>query len=181
MLFELVTRFYLPTSFWWALFGALFSFILVLGWEQLHLLRHPRGFFGKWQSSFQQTFYSGWDWVTESLTVQRRFGHVKLKNADNSAGLEWKGTGRIIANRYLSGEWESVKPGAQLGGLFVLVMGADGGYMVGFFFGEEKYGTKLITGFVLGRTNQDVDTGKSILQKTRPMFPTGRSRGGGAG
>ena len=100
-----------------------------------------------------------------------------LASAANSAGYEWKGTGRIIDDRYISGQWKSLKPGSQSGGLFVLVMGFEGGgYMVGFFFGEEKPGTKVTSGFVLGRTNQDVENAKSRLRTARPVFPAGRSQ-----
>jgi hypothetical protein len=167
--------------FLWALVGALLSLMAYVAWEHLLLLRRPSGFFGEWRSSWQPTVNSGWHWVTENLIVRRRFGRVVLENSNNSAGYEWRGVGRIIDDRYISGQWKSLKPGSQSRGLFVLVMGFEGGYLVGFFFGEEKPGSKVTSGVVLGRTEQDVENAKKRLRTARPVLPTGPSHGEGAG
>jgi hypothetical protein len=161
--------------FLWALLGAFLSLIVYVAWEHFLLLRRPRGFFGDWCSSWQPTMDSGWHWVTERLNVRKRFGRVVLESADNSAGYEWKGNGRIFADRYLAGEWKSTKPGSQTGGVFVLVMGFDGAYMVGFFVGEERPGSKVSSGFVLGRTEQDVVTAKRRLRTARAVLPSERA------
>jgi hypothetical protein len=167
--------------FLWALVGGLLSLMLYVGWEQLLLLRRPQGFFGEWLSSWQPTVDSGWHWVTERLNVRRRFGRVVLENHDNSAGYKWRGSGRIIDDRYISGQWKSIKPGSQSAGVFVLVMGFEGSYMVGFFFGEEKPDSKVTSGFVLGRTQEDVETAKRRLRTARPMLPREHSPGESAG
>jgi len=60
-------------------------------------------------------------------------------------------------------------------------MGFDGGYMVGFFIGEEKPGSKLASSFVLGRTELDVETAKKRMRTARPMLPREQSQGGNAG
>jgi hypothetical protein len=91
-------------------------------------------------------------------------------NRDNSAGYEWRGVARIIDDRYIAGQWKSVKPGSQSSGVFVLVMGFDGNYMVGLFFGEDRPGAKLTSSFVLGRTEVDVENAKSRMRSTRPVL-----------
>lgn len=73
----------------------------------------------------QPTVDSGWHWVSERLNVRRRFGRVVLENHDNSDGYEWRGTGRIVDDRYISGQWKSTKPGSPSAGLFVLAMGFE--------------------------------------------------------
>ena len=50
---------------------------------------------------------------------------VVLENHDNSDGYEWRGTGRIVGDRYISGQWKSTKPGSPSAGLFVLAMGFE--------------------------------------------------------
>jgi hypothetical protein len=158
------------TQFLWAVVGAFFSLLLYVGYERVLLLRRPKGFFADWHSSWQPTFALDLHWVTERLKIGKRFGRVVLESRENSEGYEWRGTARILDDRFIVGEWKSVKPGSQASGAFVLVMGLEGQYMIGLFLGPEAPGLKVASGFVLGRKPDDIDTAKNRLVA---LFPSG--------
>jgi hypothetical protein len=158
-------------QFFWAFIGALLSLLLYIGYESALVLRRSTlSLFATWQSSWQPTFDTGWDWIVEEVTICHRFGRILLSSKNNSRGYEWRGKARLFEDRFLVGDWRSTKADSYTAGTFILTFGFDGGYMIGYFFGPDTGSSKIISAFVLGRTLQDVERGKERLQSAAVVY-----------
>ena len=158
-------------NFLWTCVGAVLSLAVYLGYELLHQLRTPTKVFGCWHSAWQPTVSGGWSWVGDTVEVRRSFCKIRLRNRDNSAGYRWKAVARLIDNTYLLGEWRSTNPGANAEGVFALTFSVEGRYMIGYIMTRDVGARKIVSGWVLARSEEDLAEGKRRLEATRVMFP----------
>lgn len=73
--------------------------------------------------------------VTEELDIRVAKGRFCLNNADSSHGYNYTAWGHIAAKLYLVGDWESIRPGANAHGAFILTISAQGNSMYGYWVG----------------------------------------------
>ena len=155
----------------WAFIGALFGLALYISYENFIKLRATSDLFGEWNSTWQPTVRKGWGWVTEKVTIYRGLGTVRLRNHSNSEGLRWIGKGQLIDDTYLLGQWKSALPGANGEGVFVLTFAVNGRSLLGYFLSRDVDSGKFATGFVLGRSEADMEAAKLKLERMRIRFP----------
>jgi len=158
-------------DFVWAAVGALLGILFSAIYEFAGNLRSPANLRGTWNSTWQPTSSAGWDWVTEDLDVRRSPFGIRLRNRNNAAGFEWEGKGNLVRGTYLIGEWQSRKPGSNSEGVFALTYATDGNCLLGFFLSRDLDRGKIASGFVLGRTPQDMKEGRRKLESMRIRYP----------
>ncbi|GEM_PF-6581840 len=155
----------------WVIAGAAIGLLFQVLYEFVGQLRVPVALFQEWHSTWQPTSAAGWDWVTEVLEIRRGIFGIRLKNRDNSKGFEWQGKAKLVDKTYLIGEWKSMKPGSNAEGVFALTFETDGNCLLGYFLSRDLDRRKIASGFVLGRTEQDMLEGRKKLSEMRIRFP----------
>jgi hypothetical protein len=161
----------LITGLLWAFVGAVMSQLVYLLYELFGQIRMPVNLFGEWYSTWQPTTEPGWDWVEETVTIRRSIFGIRLINDNNSKGYVWQGKGKLIHKKYLVGEWASRRPGSNAEGIFALTFESDGRCLLGYFMSRDVNRRKIISGFVLARTKEEMINGRKRLIAMRPQFP----------
>jgi hypothetical protein len=147
--------------------GALLSWIIQVTAESLTLRRNKK-LFRDWKSMWRpQNESNKSHWVSETVRVSQGLGHLSLRNLNNSAGYQWKGTAKVFGSSYLYGTWRSVRPGAHSRGVISLTIGPQGNYMFGVFHGPNDEGISQIGLWALGLTEADLETAKGRLASTQ--------------
>ena len=118
----------------WALLGAIFGILLPVIAHSWKYLRRPE-LLGVWKSAYEGIDEPPGTWVTEELDIRVAKGRFCLNNADSSHGYNYTAWGHIAAKLYLVGDWESIRPGANAHGAFILTISAQGNSMYGYWVG----------------------------------------------
>lgn len=147
-----------------ALLGAVFSFLLPQVIDHVRLKKRP-AFSGEWLSTWEPKSPGRPQWVTEKMTITVKFGLLHFKNHDNSGGYSYEGTAQLVKGRHLIGKWKSLKPGAYSSGAFLLTIAPQGNYLFGQIVGPNDESIMAAGRFVLGRTVEDIEDGKRMLDR----------------
>ena len=161
-------------SFWqqfgWMVFGAIFSLVLSYGVQQFLLWLKNRKrpeLFKEWKSQYQGIDEKPGTWVSENLTIDTRFGKIRISNKDSSEGYVYTAIGRLVQNNYIVGDWESIRPGANAYGCFMLTISAQGDSMYGYWVGNDKAGARRYGRWVVAATEPKLDEAKELLELMR--------------
>lgn len=149
-----------------ALLGAVFSLVLPLIFDHVRLKRGP-DFAGEWLSRWEPKSPGRPVWVREHMNITIRFGRLKFENHNNECSYSYEGAARLVERRHLVGTWHSRRPGAYSSGAFLLTIAPQGGCMFGQIVGPNDEGVMEAGRFVLGRTPQDVEQGKRLLEEPK--------------
>lgn len=147
-----------------ALLGAIFSLVLPQVVDHIRLKKRP-AFAGEWLSTWEPKSAGRPSWVNEKMRVTIEFGRLRFSNSENECSYSYEGTARLIKNRHLVGTWRSLKPGAYSSGAFLLTVAPQGHYLFGQIVGPNDEGVMEAGRYVLGRSPQDVEEGKRMLDR----------------
>jgi len=112
-------------------------------------------------------------WVTEEVLISLSLGKLHLKNMNSSHGYNYTGYGSIIERVHITGNWESVRPGANAYGAFMLTISSQGDFLYGYWVGADKVGAQRYGRWVLARNWGSIEEAKALLEKMRhPIAPT---------
>jgi hypothetical protein len=90
---------------------------------------------------------------------------LRIKNS--SEGYNYTAIGRLIQNNYIIGDWESIRPGANAYGCFMLTISAQGDSMYGYWVGNDKAGARRYGRWVIAQTQLAIDETKILLEQMR--------------
>jgi len=159
-------------QFFWTLVGALIGFlipIISIWWKHK---RRPE-LLGAWKSAYQGIEQPEGTWVTEEVLISLSLGKLHLKNMNSSHGYNYTGYGSIIERVHITGNWESVRPGANAYGAFMLTISSQGDFLYGYWVGADKVGAQRYGRWVLARNWGSIEEAKALLEKMRhPIAPT---------
>ena len=150
-------------QFLWAIIGALLGVIipaLIEWWKNKQKVE----FAGKWLSSYQGIDEPPGTWITEKVTVTVGLGGFRLKNAKNSHGYDYTASGSIKEKMHLIGNWKSQRPQETVFGAFMLTTDGRGRSLYGYWVGPNKDHKRKYARWVLGRTPEDIERAKGILE-----------------
>ena len=154
----------------WLVFGAIFSLALTYG-VQLFLLwiknRKRPELFKDWKSQYQGIDEKPGVWVSEDLVFDTKFGKIRIKNKNSSEGYIYTAIGRLVQNNYIVGDWESIRPGANAYGCFVLTISAQGDSMYGYWVGNDRTGARRYGRWVIALNQSSIEETKALLEQMR--------------
>jgi hypothetical protein len=147
-----------------ALLGAIFSYYLpkLIAWGNL---RQRHNFSGEWLSTWEPKSEGRPEWVSEKMTIGRKLDVVELTNYENEYGYNYKCKGKLILGKHITGEWASTNNNAHSSGAFILTITPQGNCMYGQIVGPNDEGIVNAGKFVLGKTAEDIEFGKAMLDK----------------
>ena len=156
-----------------AVFSAVLGSILSIGipvivTNRQYNRRHE--FFGKWKSSYQSLDRPDAEWVNEEVDIDLHIRRFRIRNYSNEAKYDYIAYADLIDRTYLKGSYRSNRPGANAFGALVLTIAPRGDLLYGFWIGPNDTGERRYGGWVLGRTNDDIDRAKELLQRSSPLF-----------
>jgi len=122
---------------------------------------------GEWKSAYQGIDEQPNTWVSEDLTISVGRGEIKIKNANSSHDYDYTAYGKILERVYLSGNWVSIRPGANAHGAFILTISAQGNMMYGYWVGPDLSGSRRYGRWVLSRNASMLDEAKALLEEMR--------------
>jgi|GEM_PF-6182730 len=125
---------------------------------------------GEWLSLSYSNDEEGW--VTDRIEIKTTAFSIKFRNLDNPHGYDYVGAARLRGNRYLLGEWHSVRPGATNEGPFSLSMDSQGVYMVGVYGGAERDGTFQWSVWCLARDPDNLAHAKNLMIEASSRLAT---------
>jgi len=150
----------------WAVIGALLGIWLPMLHFRLQQLRHPK-LLGKWDSAYQGIDEPPGTWVTEKVDVSIAYGKLKLKNSNSSQGYDYTAYATLDDGVHLVGRWESIRPGANAKGAFLLTVSSQGNIMYGYWVGPDRLGARRYGRWVVGRDKRLVEEGKKLADAMR--------------
>jgi hypothetical protein len=107
--------------------------------------------------------------VTHALLItelfSRAFGLLDLECSQCLLGYNWKATASISMDRYLNGEWWSIRQGAHQRGTFTLVIGPQGDYCYGYAAGFNDVNQVVLKKWVLGKSKEALLSGFEMLSE----------------
>jgi len=157
-------------SFFWAVTGAVLSFILssIL---PIYLSRRRyekrTDILGEWKSAYQGIDEPDGIWVTENLHIDVFLGKLRLKNSSSSHKYIYTGYAKIVHDVYIIGDWLSEKPGANAKGSFILTICGQGECMYGYWSGSDSVGARRYGRWVIAKNNNDLENAKNHIEEMR--------------
>jgi len=156
----------ISVQFFWAFIGALLGLVLpsILVWWQYK--RRPE-LLGKWKSTYQGIDETQGTWVEEDIFIDVAWGKFRFKNGGSTYDYKYAAKGNVVQKVFVVGDWESIRPGANAYGAFILTISAQGDCMYGYWVGPDKSGARRYGRWVLARTDQGVDKAKRLIESMR--------------
>ncbi|MEL7510134.1 MAG: hypothetical protein AAFN42_22625 [Cyanobacteria bacterium J06554_1] len=155
----------------WTLLGAALgvAFPAILTWWRYK--RRPE-LLGTWQSRYQGIDEPKGTWVEEEIHIDVSLGKFRLKNAKSNHKYNYRANGFVVQKVYLVGEWESMRPGANAYGSFILTISAQGDCMYGYWVGPDKSGARRYGRWVLARREENIEKAKRLMESMRTPCDT---------
>lgn len=153
-------------QFFWALVGAGLGILLpsvTLWWQY----KRRQELLGAWKSNYQGIDEPEGIWVAEDIFVDVSWGKFRFKNSKSSHKYNYTAKGRVTQKVFLVGEWESIRPGANAYGAFMLTISAQGDCMYGYWVGPDKTGARRYGRWVLARNEDGIDKAKRLIDSMR--------------
>src|SRR5260221_12890420 len=150
----------------WAIVGALLSIVLPMLYFRYQHIRHPQ-LLERWSSEYQGIDEPEGTWVEEVLDVSIAFGKFKLQNSGSSRGYDYTGYATLSDAVYLVGSWESIRPGANAHGTFILTVSSQGNIMYGYWVGPDRFVARRYGRWVIARDKHLVEHGKQLIEAMR--------------
>lgn len=157
---------YISVQLFWTLLGAILGTYGPAIIFRLRQKKHPK-LLGQWVSVYQGIDEEPGTWVTEELEISVARGKLKMKNSNSSFGYDYTAYAHLEKSVHLIGDWESIRPGANATGAFILTVSSQGNIMYGYWVGPDRLGAKRYGRWVLGRNEQLVEEGKKLIQAMR--------------
>jgi len=109
------------------------------------------------------------DWVKERLLIRRTIGKLKIRNKSNDNGYNYVAEARLakgerLDGKYLVGTWFDTNEAATAAGVFMLTIEHRGNYIYGYIVGPNDEGPIKYGKYVIGRTQDDLETAKRMLE-----------------
>lgn len=164
----------------WAIFINLFTATLAYIarplWEFLLLHKKP-GLSGNWYGIIHPNSPNIKEYVIQRIEFSRGlkslnifkpgFGKLRMKLIECSHGYNWEATATISDNKYLLGEWWSVKPGAYSRGTFTLVISPHCDFLYGYAAAMNDQSTIVLKKWVIARNKDSIEKGLKLLGEHR--------------
>jgi len=154
----------------WAIIGALFSILfsnIIPFYLSRRRYKKRTDILGVWKSSYQGIDEKPGTWVTEDLEIDTFAGKLSFKNTLSSKNYNYNGSGNLLHDVNIIGEWNSVRPGATAKGTFMLTLCAQGDCMYGYWTGTDSFGARRYARWVLARNKKDLNKVKKYLDEMR--------------
>lgn len=169
-------------SFLWALVGAVLSSgiaTIPVVRKMIQYRRRP-DLLGEWHSSYEGIDKPPSAWVTDTVAIKSHSKKLILTNESSSEGYMYSARAAIVQKNHLVGDWESIRPGANAYGTFILTVSAQGDAMYGYWVGPDQAGARRYGRWVLARDKNNISAAKALLDKMRqsrladqnPTLPT---------
>jgi hypothetical protein len=157
---------YVFGNLFWALVGALLGVSIpsLLLWAKY---KQRPDILGDWKSSYQGIDEPEGTWVTEDISIRVKGSKLLLKNSKSSHQYNYSAFGSVTGKIHLIGDWESIRPGANAYGAFILTISAQGDSMYGYWVGTDRGGARRYGRWVLARSVSDIDGAKNLLECMR--------------
>lgn len=129
---------------------------------------------GTWNSTYEGIDEPPDTWITEQVSFSVKRGKLYFKNSNSSHNYNYSGTAKIIHRVFISGEWESIRTGANANGIAMLTVSSQGQFLYGYWVGLDKLGGRRYGKWVLARSESGLIEAKGIMSTISNNF----SRGG---
>jgi hypothetical protein len=152
-----------------AVFGALAHWFLPALRDWIHIRNLSSALTGEWTSNYQGMDEPEGTWVQETVDFHVPFlsSKVVLKNKGSSNGYCYTGWGLLVRGIHIVGDWESIRPGANAYGAFMLTTSAQGEIIYGYYVGIDLAGSRRYGRWVLVREKSKLPAAKQLLQDMR--------------
>ena len=139
----------------------------VLDWVRLR--SRTRDFACEWQSTYEDLDKEPGTLATETITIRVPFlsNNLIFLNHGNTKVFEYRAAAKILNDRYILGEWESVKERAIAKGAFLLVSEDHGNFLFGYWTNKKGYFGK----WVMAPLGRDLAEAKILAEKYLCGFP----------
>ncbi len=127
-------------------------------------------FFGKWYSAYQSLDNES-KWIDEEVVIDLHWKRFRIRNSANEVNYDYVGLAELVEQTYLKGKYKSNRPGANSFGAFVLCIAPQGNMLYGYWIGPNDKGERRFSGWVIGRTMEDVQAARKILAETTLFTP----------
>jgi hypothetical protein len=158
-----------------AVFGAMVSFVLPIVLNNKRFKKRPK-LLGSWKSAYRPDFRDSTSAITEDVEIDLRFGKLRIRNRNNPSGDAYVVHADLVQRMYLTGQWVSLKRGANAFGAIILTISPLGNLMYGYFTGLGNSGERTYCGWVLGRTQKDLTTALELLRRSTLNVATPRRK-----
>jgi hypothetical protein len=101
--------------------------------------------------------------VTDKITIAKARGKLRFTNAGNDYGYRYECHCSLALTNILFGQWHSTRPGSAAKGRVLMVVNTQGTTISGFYSGQNANGTDLLLGWVMARTQPELDFALSRL------------------
>lgn len=88
---------------------------------------------GEWESRYRFAYDAEEAMLKEVVQIGPARGKVRIESKENPKNDHYVAYGRVVMDKHLTGEWESVRPTASSGGPFMLTLHPLGNLMYGYF------------------------------------------------
>jgi hypothetical protein len=95
---------------------------------------------------------------------------VRIRNGSNKVNYDYVAFGELVGRAYLKGKYLSNSPDSNAFGAFVLTISPRENIIYSYCIGPNDRGERRYAGWVIGKTNEDVEMGKVILAQTTHYF-----------
>lgn len=154
----------------WAIIGAFFGLWLPFIFHWWKYNRRPE-LLGDWKSAYQGIDEIAGTWVSENVHVDVAKGKFRLKNSSSSHGYNYTAWGNAVAKTHLVGDWESIRPGANAYGAFILTISPQGDSMYGYWVGPDKTQARRYGRWVLARDDEGLEKTKNLIEQLSQPNP----------
>lgn len=146
--------------------GAVLGVVMPVVLQHALLKRRPE-LLGEWKSACKMPLAASDRWLAETVCIDVRWGRLRIRNVGDEPAGRYEAVGKLSQAMTVFGQRRWLGSGAFAEGHFELTVHPLGRILYGEFLCPDDTGGRVYAGWVLARTEADLEKGKRLLFKTR--------------